>query len=348
MNVLPPTEWPVSARLAWESACAPAADIFDEGGSAAGLRPTTLRNYQSAAGAWFAHLRGRGLLEPAAPISAHVTSAEIQLFVNKQHQAGRRDSSIWQRLMSLHAFLQLVDPRDSRCDVSHFNGLSLNVQFDRPAKPFTMQDSGQVLSRVEAHYAEADHGSPHGNRLIQLRDRALVGLLIVHAPRIGNLVSMRLGTELLAEGSGWSVRLDGSITKNGRTIEYCLAQRCATWLDAYLHGARPIFLGAEDTDRLWLTPEGRPMTVHQVSFVFRRFCQDALGLKATPHMARKWLASTAARSSPEHAASAAIALGHSYEVSVRHYRESSNLHAVRRHGEALARLRRETRHLAEP
>ncbi|WP_160123811.1 hypothetical protein [Rhodovarius lipocyclicus] len=45
-------------------------------------------------------------------------------------------------------------------------------------------------------------------------------------------------------------------------------------------------------------------------------------------MARKWLRSTAARRSPDLAFDAAQVLGHSVDVSIRHYTEASSLHAT--------------------
>ncbi len=176
---------------------------------------------------------------------------------------------------------------------------------------------------------------------LALRNAALVGLLVGHAPRIGNLTAMRLGEELTGDGDGWLIRFGAEITKSKRDQEYHVSPCCKTWLDAYLSHGRPDIATYATADRLWLGPDGSPLTVHQTSDIFRRFCKTYLGREYGPHITRKWLASTAARRAPGAAADAAIALDHSERVSQRCYREATNLHAINRYGAELALRRRE-------
>lgn len=66
-----------------------------------------------------------------------------------------------------------------------------------------------------------------------------------------------------------------------------------------------------------------------------------------PHVARKWLRSTAARRSPEAASDAAEVMDHSACVSLRHFAAAQEVGAIRRHALHLRQLRRGTAGLAK-
>ena len=304
------------------------------------LRPHTRRNYECAAGIWFRFRRDQGLLLADEAVGHGMDRDGVNALIRHLQFLGRKNSTIWNRLMCLHCFMRIIDPVGYDGHIFHLNGISINEQFPRPPKPFEMHDTALVLDHVEQLFSTGLDAAGKPVDPLILRDAALVGLLVGHAPRIGNLTAMRLGEELRPEGDGWLVRFDERITKGKRRLEYRLSARCQVWLDAYLKLGRPSIATRATQDHLWLAPGGQPLTVHQASDIFRRFCKVYLGREHGPHISRKWLTSTAARRSPGAAADAAISLGHSEWVSQRCYREATSLHAIGRHGANLAQRRR--------
>ncbi len=109
-------------------------------------------------------------------------------------------------------------------------------------------------------------------------------------------------------------------------------------LTDYLEHARARFPGAGSTDRLWMGGRG-PMGEQGIRGVAKRRTLAWFGQAHGPHVFRKWFRASAARRSPELAMDAADIMGHTAEVSARHYSEASCLHAALRHGERLAERR---------
>lgn len=141
-------------------------------------------------------------------------------------------------------------------------------------------------------------------------------------------------------GGLWLVRFPAETTKGTRDLEYVLDARRSALMTDYLEMARPHFDGAGTTDMLWMGHHGRPVNHVRATGIFRRRTLEWLGEACGPHMARKWLRSTAARLSPEAAADAALVEGHSMAVSIKHYSEATSLHAGVRHARNIRDLRR--------
>lgn len=114
----------------------------------------------------------------------------------------------------------------------------------------------------------------------------------------------------------------------------------------YLRLGRPLFSGAAATDRLWLGNHQATLDVLGLQGIFRRRTREWLGTALGPHTARKWLRTTAARRSPGVAFDAAEVMGHSPQVSLRHYADAAEIGAMERHACNLAARRRDTAVLA--
>lgn len=341
-------DWPARDREAWQRACQPASGLWDDGGAAVTLRAHTRRNYERSYGIWLAHLRDQGLLDPAAAPADRITPIRAEGWALALRGAERKDSTIGLYLMCLHSILQLMAPGAETGFLLRPGGSSLARLFPARPKAFAPHDTRALLRRVDALHKRGLHAKSMFARCTALRDAALMGVLLAYAPRIGDTAGMRIGVNLLPHPDGlWLVRFPAATTKGKRDLEYVLDARRSALMSAYLELARPHFDGAGTTDLLWMGHHGRALNHVGASGVFHRRTREWLGEAHGPHMARKWLRSTAARYAPEAAADAALVAGHSMAVSLKHYAEATSLHAGLRHAKRIAKLRRATEGIAE-
>ena len=80
MRSLPLACWPPADREAWQEACRPHVRLRC-GGAAAGMKPVTQADLASRYGYFLDHLNRCGVLDLAAPASAHVTPGAVESFL---------------------------------------------------------------------------------------------------------------------------------------------------------------------------------------------------------------------------------------------------------------------------
>jgi len=77
---LPLAQWPLADQQAWQRACTPSTSLLDdEGGGAAGWRPTSRAAVEGAYGHWLRFLQRRGELSEGDP-AARLTPTQAQAY----------------------------------------------------------------------------------------------------------------------------------------------------------------------------------------------------------------------------------------------------------------------------
>jgi site-specific recombinase XerD len=339
LATVPYALWPEGDRAAWATAQAPATSPWDAAGRAAGLRPKTRRNYARAYSTWLAWLDAQGELDPTAAPVARVTRPRIEGFVDHMQALGRRNSTIRQMLMNVHSFLSLVSSVPPPAFLTHPGGRPLREAFPDEPRVLPEVDSRAVLARAQALHAEAMTQPPSLGAATRLRDAALMGILHAHAPRVGDLAGMEIGTHLVhGAGGAWELRFPPETTKGKRLLTYPLAPACVPLIDDYLAHGRPRLPGADATAALWLRKNGGPLDVVGVAGLVARRHRDWLGAPHGPHKARHWLTRTARRLGPAAAFDVAAMLGHGPEVSLRSYADAVEVEACARYATGMERL----------
>ena len=341
-------DWPAQDRGLWQLACAAPKGLFEPGGEAQKLRPTTRRNYERAHGIWLAHLADQGLLDPAAAPEARLSPERLDGWLAAMQAIDRENGTIRQYILALYSMLRIVVPHADLEFLLKPGGRPLSVCLPVAEKPVLQVDVADLLARIRVlHRQGLDATSPFEKRAA-LRDAALLGLLVTRAPRVSNLAMMRLGKHLRRTGNGiFDVRFERHEMKGHRSLSLSLDAECSALMDDYLRIGRGLFDGAASTDAVWLGHWGRPLDVVGIAALVRRHTLRWFGVARGPHTARKWLRATSARRSPEAAFDAAEVCGHGPVVSLRHYAEACEIGAAMRHGQHLSELRRETALLAE-
>ena len=134
------------------------------------------------------------------------------------------------------------------------------ADIDLPRQPKRLPRSVPSVQEVEAILAEAEPTTPQG-----LRDRALLETLYATGLRRMEIVGVSIYDADLARGLLW-VRHG----KGNRERVVPLGERAGAWLAKYLTEARPE-LTAVDTEALFLTDYGEPVSPHYVADKVKRY-----------------------------------------------------------------------------
>jgi hypothetical protein len=334
-----PAAWPLADRMAFDRALTPDDDGSGEYGRATHLRPATVDAYRQTYSQWLGFLARTGSLDEAEGPGDRATPARVAAWRRENKAQGLAPTSRRQMLRNLGATLRLLAPDRDWSFVIRPGNISLKRAIRGGPKPFIVREVADVMVHVRRFHGRG-LAAPDGPETWQmLRDAALLGLLLMRAPRVGSIEQMTVDRHITLQSDGtWQVRFPGEHTKNGRLLDYPLDAEQSRMLTDYLDHARGRFPRAGPTDLLWLGMKG-PMTRGGLRTTVKRRMLTWFGQGHTPHLCRKWLRASAARRSPELAMDVATIEGHSAEVSAKDYAEASGLHAALRHGERLAERR---------
>lgn len=342
---LPFAQWPERYRADRERLTAPPQSLYDDSAAAAALRPSSRVTYWTAVGCWLGFLGRHGWLGQTEPLTETVTPERLDLFVAEMQARGNKNSYIKTRLACLHAALRLLEPQAAIDFIRHPGGIALDRALPSSPRRVAVRDFRELLDRACQLYQEglAKRSSVLGKAAI--RDAAILGLLALRAPRVSSLAAIKVGEHLIRREDGYWLWLAEDIVKTETTISYPLDDVLTPILDTYLGEVRPTF-GGDATDSLWLWVTGTGLRAGTITGIVGRRTKAWFGESRGPHWFRKCLTTTVTLESPELALDAAKILGHSPEVSIKHYNMASATAALRRHGSRLAARRRETAGLA--
>jgi integrase len=340
---LPPAEWPDPERSAWERALRPRQGLYDEVGAASERRRRAVANVAEAIGHWLAFLAAQGWLEPVETPLARVTPARLDAFVASQQARGNSARTIAGRLGGLASGLRWMQPG---CDVGFIRrpgGVPVARALGVQVRPVETIDSLDLFARAAALSDPAVARLPDRSARAEVRDAALLGLLALFAPRLGEVAALRLGEHLLEEGGTLRLVLPGIITKTGRHRGFPLPEPLAALIRRYLDAVRPAWEPAGGAPELWLGGRRRPLSLKVIQEIVAKRTEAWTGRRRRPTWFRKCLTTTSAMRGADFAFDTALVMGHGPLVALRHYNMATAISAADRHQERLRRLRAETR-----
>lgn len=341
---IPFSDWPARDRKAWHRAVTPNDDLLSDAGAGAHLREETRVSYMQGWGGYLGALNRAGELDSKEGPAARLTQRRVRIYLADMRARGLADTTMRQSLVQLRAVGELLAQGMPLDHVTRPEGVPLRHAFPEGPRGFAVRDIGDVLPHVAELHRRALLMPEGPNRWRALRDTACMGLFLTRAPRKGSVAKMQLGMHLkrLPQGT-WRVDLPGIINKTPRGLVYDLDEEVGGWMADYLALARGRFPRAATSTALWMGMKG-PLGREGLSKLFEDRCFEWFGVRHGPHMARKWLRSSAAFRDPALAHDSALVMGHSAEVSQKHYMSAENLHASLRHADALAEERERTAH----
>ena len=93
------------------------------------------------------------------------------------------------------------------------------------------------------------------------------------------------------------IALPSVSTKSRRPDERCVPELLNPPIDVYLSQSRPVLLGSNRTNSLWLwisSTSGGPLTKNNLSTLISKITLQTIGIDVSPHLFRTAAASTAA------------------------------------------------------
>jgi len=142
------------------------------------------------------------------------------------------------------------------------------------------------------------------------RDAMIFALLICRPMRSRNVHEMKLGANLLHQrDGGWSLRFLRHEAK-AKPYSCKFPERLVPWLEFLLEEVRPILRGKANTDVLFLTNSGRPMSPQDLWKRLRAIGNEYLGILTNPHLFRYLIPSAYLARYPEDILVMQALLGH--------------------------------------
>jgi integrase len=319
---LSPAEWPAPQRVAWEAARDPGflqdGDVVAYGpGPLADLSQSTLAAREKAYGLYLGSRRSRG-----KPLT--VTPVGVQVFIDDCRARGNRPRSIAKYVSDLYPIARTVHP-DVDFDWLRRTCNSLRARAaeapkkkwdEPPADPAALWAIGcDLIDRAHA-------GAADSRRNAALFRDGVLFLLLSSAPvRLENLAEIAIGTHLILspEGPGY---LTFEHTKAGHAAELPLWPELRAALEVYLDVYRPVLLGGQPTDALWIALQGgEPLRACGVADRIREHTESYLGRPLSPHRFRDAVATALVLEHPDAPDLASAMLQHRNPRSIAEYTE---------------------------
>jgi hypothetical protein len=251
------------------------------------------------------------------------------------------------RINALLNFLRATAPDT---DIEWLRGLNRAYQRDcndegpsRPEPPMpsdlygvgvTLMDNADLSLHADPLKAAKDH-----------RDGLLIALMAMRSVRRRPWVEMDVGTNLVAVGEGYSIRLFKVNSKTKDQYRAPVPKNLGPRVRRHLEVYRPILVEAyrlfsnKATMAVFVTPEVGRMSGSIVHRQVTRWTKHYLGRAVSPQEFRRATTTEASRIHPNLAFTAAKINGHrGLGVGEKHYDEASNAVAIDLYGEKLDRL----------
>ena len=326
---LPPAEWPLVDRNAWNDAILEG-DILDGQGPAAHWAAATRRTNCQHYSRWLGFLAHHDMLEVDVPPQDRVTKPLVSRFVDhlRSEMAPR---TVVSSLVGLKVMMKAMAPQvDWRWLADVCNALNRNSK-PQKAKAPRMRPTGEIYA---AAFTELDRllATPLMRRIerVAYRDSLMLAMLAARPLRLKNFTNILIGQHLVRQGPTWLLIIPGEEVKNKQPLEYALPSSLDPYLKVYLERVRPSFGATASEQSLWLTFEGTPLDDHSINWRFMLVTKRLLGVAMNPHLMRDCVATSLSTESPAMARAAAAILGHrSFATTERYYIRANQLEASR-------------------
>lgn len=340
LRPIPVERWPDLDRAAWQAALQPG-DPFSPGGLAAHWRPTTRGLVARCYGLWLAFLEERGELGSGAGPGERLSRTAIKDYVESM-QSHLRAATVTICIDSLVRAISVMTPN---ADITWLRRLLQHLKRqtrDCKSKINRIRPTRDLyhLGLKLMAEAEAEPSLRPCRAAVQYRDGLMIAFLAARPLRISTFAALKLERHLAIRGDRYWLDIPGDIMKSGKPLEVPLPADLTPYLERYLAVYRPLLLGGDAGDNIWISQFGAPLSRFGISGQIRFHTREEFGESITPQLFRDCAATSIAVQDPDHVHVAAILLGHkTLSTTQRYYNQARLLDASRRYHAQIRKLR---------
>ena len=165
-------------------------------------------------------------------------------------------------------------------------------KYDRLVFSGRLVEAGLALVTEAEQFATNDLARARG-----VRNGLMIALLALCPIRLRNFAALEIGHTFKEVNGRWWIALPSVSTKSRRPDERCVPELLNPPIDVYLSQSRPVLLGSNRTNSLWLwisSTSGGPLTKNNLSTLISKITLQTIGIDVSPHLFRTAAASTAA------------------------------------------------------
>lgn len=343
--VLKFADWPAQDQRLWRR-CLERGRLFDAGGGAfAAWSEGTRRLHAQSYGSWLSHiLRCRPQLLDTAP-AARVTQETVTAFIEEGRERLKL-RSISNQLLSLAVVIRGFSPD---ADIAWLWRAAGNLyrqsepQKLKPPSPISAQDLfGWSVNRLSLLRTEAN---PDQAVATEFRQALTVGLLISCPVRVRAFVAMTVGGHVDVADGNITFNFFPKDMKDKKARRLPAPEPLVSFLFEYLKVYRPLLLGGVESEALWISNRGRPLSQDSFSSGLALLTKRHFGVALRPHAFRHIAATSIATADPAHAGIIRDVLGHaSVRMAEMHYNRATAVEVSKRLQEVLRKRRGAHRH----
>lgn len=338
---MPVDLWPEADAVRWAKARV-GGKLFDKGG-AAQWRRATVAGTEKAYGVYLTWAHHRGALEPSQPMEQRVSPALIESFV-ADYQAGRAPLTIATAVRGVAMMLRACNPPNGIDWLSELawsmtnSARPVRPKMPRLVSPGELQQLGYKLMQ------EGRQSSETGRRAaLTYRNGLMIACLAARPMRLGEFMTLRVGTTLVRQDKGWLIDIPAGMTKKGRARRQFFPAALTEEIDYYVQHLRaglPVQPLSFDNGSLWLGVDG-PLRPVSVSNIISALTLEHLGKRVSPHLFRDCAATAIALHAPAHVGITKSVLGHAtLRSSQEYYNQAKSLSASSELADVIARFRK--------
>lgn len=211
-------DWPPQDQRLWQAGIE-TGDIMEAPNYAARVRPATLHSVLVGYRSWLVFLRKENRLDLAATPAARVTRANVTAYL-RHLRANQTNASVIARLSELRSAMLVMHPEaDFRWLISP-RGRSLSTLLPPTPRPIQNIDSKVLYEWGLGMMRDAPAAPNPEHHRLMYRNGLLIALFAARAPRVRSMASLRLGSTLIPDGTGYRMIFEHEDIKTGRRLEY--------------------------------------------------------------------------------------------------------------------------------
>ena len=282
-KIIPREAWPETDRLAWEAA-RQLGDPFSPAGGAAHWSTKTCRQIVKNYGRWLQYLERTGQLDGAVPPAARISDPTLRGFVAMLREDNLSSETVFSVVRNLREALRVMDPPADRSILERLVGRLNRQRSPSRNKPQRVEDPAKLLEAglqfIEARAHSEQPGHHDQLRAGWARSGLIVAVLACRPLRLANLTAITLERHLHRRGDAWWLQFGADETKERRPLEMPWPPILTQLLEQYLSVWRPRLLRTE-SDSLWISNRGRPMTEQAIYCQVVQVTREILGRPIT-------------------------------------------------------------------